>query len=248
MAKGIPGFALPGLVALLYLWACDRWSLLLEGRLKIALGAAALRHGRACPGSSRCTCATAPPFTNRLLVHDHLNRLTKGVHGDTGSDRVLHRAARLRVVPVDRARAARARQLAAAARASGGTRSPHAQRRRDSAVLIGLWFVVRVHALQRDDHEVPPLHLPGGAASRDPDRRGARSHARRAERSAARSAARARAAAFCASRCSRRCRSCSAWPGCAVICAACCRQGYRPASRRSGPCSIVAAAARAGAG
>src|SRR4051812_17843421 len=26
-----------------------------------------------------------PGFTNRILVHDHLNRLASGVHGDTGS-------------------------------------------------------------------------------------------------------------------------------------------------------------------
>lgn len=84
MGKGIPGFALPGMVALLYLVASGRWSLLLEGRLRIASGALTvatvglpwyvamyLRHG--------------PAFTDRLLVHDHINRLAAGVHGDTGS-------------------------------------------------------------------------------------------------------------------------------------------------------------------
>ena len=83
MAKGIPGFALPGLVALLYLIASRRWSLLLDGHLRVAVGilivlvtgvpwfvAMYMRHG--------------PAFTDRLLVHDHLARLTSGVHGDNG--------------------------------------------------------------------------------------------------------------------------------------------------------------------
>ena len=84
MGKGIPGFALPGLIAMFYLIASGRWSLLLGGQLRVALGALVvtvvgmpwyvamfLRHGA--------------PFTDRLLVHDHLNRLAAGVHGDTGS-------------------------------------------------------------------------------------------------------------------------------------------------------------------
>lgn len=84
MSKGIPGVALPGLVALLYLFACQRWSLMLEGKLRITAGivtvtvvgmpwfvAMYMRHGQG--------------FTNRLLIHDHINRLAAGVHGDTGS-------------------------------------------------------------------------------------------------------------------------------------------------------------------
>jgi 4-amino-4-deoxy-L-arabinose transferase-like glycosyltransferase len=84
MAKGIPGFALPGMVAMFWLIASRRWDLLLEGQLRVALGilvvatvglpwyvAMYIRHGEG--------------FTNRLLVHDHINRLTAGVHGDTGS-------------------------------------------------------------------------------------------------------------------------------------------------------------------
>ena len=84
MAKGIPGFALPGMVAMFWLIASRRWDLLLGGQLRVALGilvvatvglpwyvAMYIRHGEG--------------FTNRLLVHDHINRLTAGVHGDTGS-------------------------------------------------------------------------------------------------------------------------------------------------------------------
>jgi 4-amino-4-deoxy-L-arabinose transferase-like glycosyltransferase len=84
MAKGIPGFALPGLVALLFLMGSRRWALLTEGHLRVGAGivvvlicgapwyvAMYIRHGTA--------------FTDRLLVHDHLNRLTVGVHGDNAS-------------------------------------------------------------------------------------------------------------------------------------------------------------------
>ncbi len=84
MAKGIPGFALPGLVAFFFLATCGRFELLGSGKLHVAAGALTLncvgmpwfvsmfiRHGRG--------------FTDRILVHDHINRLTSGVHGDKGS-------------------------------------------------------------------------------------------------------------------------------------------------------------------
>lgn len=84
MSKGIPGFALPGLVALLFLVASGRWKLLFDGHLRIGLGiltvavvglpwfvAMYMRHGTG--------------FTDRLLIHDHLNRLASGVHGDNGT-------------------------------------------------------------------------------------------------------------------------------------------------------------------
>jgi len=84
MAKGIPGFALPGLIILFYLIAARRFSLLLQGRLHVAMGALTMlvlslpwfiamfvRHGHR--------------FTDRILIHDHINRLTSGVHGDNGS-------------------------------------------------------------------------------------------------------------------------------------------------------------------
>jgi len=84
MAKGLPGIAIPGAAALFYLIAGRRWALLGEGQLRISLGvwivatvslpwylAMYVRHGSA--------------FTNRLLIHDHINRLAAGVHGDTGT-------------------------------------------------------------------------------------------------------------------------------------------------------------------
>ena len=84
MVKGLPGLAVPGAAALFYLIASTRWSLLGSGALRIATGvlvvgvvslpwyvAMYVRHGTA--------------FTNRLLIHDHINRLAAGVHGDQGT-------------------------------------------------------------------------------------------------------------------------------------------------------------------
>ncbi len=84
MAKGLLGLAVPGAAALFYLIASGRWSLLASGALRISTGvlvvgvvslpwylAMFVRHGSA--------------FTNRLLIHDHINRLAAGVHGDQGT-------------------------------------------------------------------------------------------------------------------------------------------------------------------
>jgi 4-amino-4-deoxy-L-arabinose transferase-like glycosyltransferase len=84
MAKGIPGFALPGVAALFYLVVTGRFRLLTSGELRVLRGvlllavvslpwylAMVVRHGMG--------------FLNRLLVHDHINRLAAGVHGDTGT-------------------------------------------------------------------------------------------------------------------------------------------------------------------
>ena len=84
LAKGLPGIAIPGAAALFYLVAGRRWALLGQGELRVSLGvlvvgavslpwylAMYVRHGNA--------------FTNRLLIHDHINRLAAGVHGDTGT-------------------------------------------------------------------------------------------------------------------------------------------------------------------
>ncbi|MGB8332362.1 MAG: glycosyltransferase family 39 protein [Polyangiales bacterium] len=84
MAKGLPGLAIPGAAALLYLIASRRWTLLGRGDLRVSTGsliviavslpwylAMYVRHGTA--------------FTNRLLIHDHINRLASGVHGDKGT-------------------------------------------------------------------------------------------------------------------------------------------------------------------
>lgn len=84
IAKGIPGFALPGLIALLYLIASARWSLLFGGQLRLSLGVLIV-SGIGLPWYVAMYVRHGPPFTQRLLIHDHINRLTTGVHGDTGS-------------------------------------------------------------------------------------------------------------------------------------------------------------------
>ncbi|MDD9935912.1 MAG: glycosyltransferase family 39 protein [Myxococcales bacterium] len=83
MAKGIPGFALPGLVALLYLVGCSRFGMLFDGSFRIARGALVLLTV-SMPWFVAMFIRHGPRFTDRLLVHDHLNRLTRGVHGDKG--------------------------------------------------------------------------------------------------------------------------------------------------------------------
>ena len=148
MGKGIPGVALPGLVALFYLIASRRWNVLFEGRLRVAPGilivsciglpwyiAMYIRHG--------------PGFTDRLLVHDHLNRLAAGVHGDTGSIQyfiwqlgyatfpwvALIPAAALAWVWLDERRAAPG---------LGAYRTSYAKHdidnRKHTLMLIGIWF------------------------------------------------------------------------------------------------------------
>ena len=84
MAKGLPGIAIPGAAALFYLLTSRRWSLLGDGRLGVSFGALIV-------------CAVSLPwylamyvrhgsgFINRLLIHDHINRLAAGVHGDQGT-------------------------------------------------------------------------------------------------------------------------------------------------------------------
>ncbi len=86
LAKGIPGVALPGVVALFWLIGARRFRLLTSGELGITHGvltvvtlglpwwvAKYVRHGW--------------PFLDRILIHDHVNRLAAGVHGDNGTIR-----------------------------------------------------------------------------------------------------------------------------------------------------------------
>jgi 4-amino-4-deoxy-L-arabinose transferase-like glycosyltransferase len=84
MAKGIPGFALPGLIAALYLFACGRAGLLTSGRLRIGAGILVVAV-TGLPWYVAMYGRLGPFFTDRLLIHDHLNRLASGVHGDTGT-------------------------------------------------------------------------------------------------------------------------------------------------------------------
>ena len=82
MAKGLGGILLPGMFIFLFILITRRWRMLKEMDLLrgivlyLTTGypwfvAMYLRHGMA--------------FINRLLIHDHLDRLVQGVHGDTGT-------------------------------------------------------------------------------------------------------------------------------------------------------------------
>ncbi|MFK7989830.1 MAG: ArnT family glycosyltransferase [Sandaracinaceae bacterium] len=139
MAKGIPGFALPGLVALFFLIGGRRWNLLLEGRLRVGAGiltvltvglpwyvAMYIRHGSA--------------FTDRLLIHDHINRLTAGVHGDTGSIEYFIEQLGYGLFPwIALAPLALAAWLAPLS-ARPASSDDVAKRRRDALMFIALWL------------------------------------------------------------------------------------------------------------
>ncbi|MFW5920967.1 MAG: ArnT family glycosyltransferase, partial [Polyangiales bacterium] len=84
LGKGIGGFGLPGLISLLYLIASKRWNLLFEGRLRIGTGALIIAVV-GLPWYVAMYVRHGPGFTDRLLIHDHVNRLASGVHGDEGS-------------------------------------------------------------------------------------------------------------------------------------------------------------------
>jgi hypothetical protein len=175
MAKGIPGFALPGLIAGLYLLATGRWSLLLEGRLRVGAGMLAMAV-TGLPWYVAMYGRLGPFFTDRLLIHDHINR--------HGQHPVLPGAARLRGLPLARPGAARLRGLHVPAARAGRGRPGHEPGptagapapQPDPAFAVGR---DRVRAVQRDDHQVPPLHLPGGAAAGPAGRRVPRSRAGR---------------------------------------------------------------------
>jgi 4-amino-4-deoxy-L-arabinose transferase-like glycosyltransferase len=139
MAKGIPGFALPGFVAMVFLLASGKFKLLFDGKLRVAAGMAVVlvlgmpwfvamyvRHGQ--------------PFTDRLLVHDHLNRLTTGVHGDNGSIQYFIWQLGYGIFPwVGLAPLALGTWLVSPARANVDTLG---RSRRDLMYAMGLWFAV----------------------------------------------------------------------------------------------------------
>ncbi|MEM7434924.1 MAG: glycosyltransferase family 39 protein [Myxococcota bacterium] len=161
LAKGLLGVAVPGLVALLYLLSTGRWSLLTEGRLRVAIGtllvvavslpwyvAMLVRHGVA--------------FTNRLLIHDHINRLAAGVHGDGGT--IEYFLAQfgyatfpwIGFVPV-------AWVVLLAGRATLGTDD---RGRRDAVLFFGIWwlstFVVFSAMATKFHHYILPSVVPAG--------------------------------------------------------------------------------------
>ncbi|MGB5698024.1 MAG: glycosyltransferase family 39 protein [Polyangiales bacterium] len=84
MAKGLLGLAIPGAAALFYLIASQRWSLLGSGRLRVGTGILVVT-AVSLPWYLAMYVRHGPAFTNRLLIHDHINRLASGVHGDQGT-------------------------------------------------------------------------------------------------------------------------------------------------------------------
>jgi 4-amino-4-deoxy-L-arabinose transferase-like glycosyltransferase len=84
MAKGLSGLAIPGAAALFYLIASQRWSLLGSGELRVSTGVLIVT-AVSLPWYLAMYVRHGPAFTNRLLIHDHINRLTSGVHGDNGT-------------------------------------------------------------------------------------------------------------------------------------------------------------------
>jgi 4-amino-4-deoxy-L-arabinose transferase-like glycosyltransferase len=84
MAKGLLGIAIPGAAALFYLIASRRWALLGRGELRVSTGVMIVA-AVSLPWYLAMYVRHGPAFTNRLLIHDHINRLASGVHGDQGT-------------------------------------------------------------------------------------------------------------------------------------------------------------------
>ncbi|HTU64158.1 MAG TPA: phospholipid carrier-dependent glycosyltransferase, partial [Polyangiales bacterium] len=141
MAKGIPGFALPGLIALFYLAAVRRFDLLFEGRLHTGRGmlivctlglpwfvAMYVRHGGG--------------FIDRILIHDHINRLTSGVHGDNAGIQYFIWQLGYGMFPwVALVPVALMLWLAGGTRGSVASElDPRARKRHDALHMLGLWF------------------------------------------------------------------------------------------------------------
>jgi len=84
MAKGLLGLAIPGATALFYLVASRRWPLLGSGALRVSTGLLIIT-AVSLPWYLAMYVRHGPSFTNRLLIHDHINRLESGVHDDKGT-------------------------------------------------------------------------------------------------------------------------------------------------------------------
>ena len=167
MGKGIPGFALPGMIALLFLIGARRWDLLFEGQLRIAPGALMVavtglpwyvamyvRHGAA--------------FTNRLLIHDQSTAspsvftVIPAVSNTIGN--------RVRHVPLGRANPSLSLSVALVPTLP----SSHTLACRRSTPTkparhpdVNRPVVLRcVHPLQRHEDQIPSLHFPDGATRR----------------------------------------------------------------------------------
>jgi len=161
LAKGLIGIAIPGALALFYLIATRRWALLARGALWVAPGcllvvtvglpwfvAMSVRHGSG--------------FLERLLIHDHVQRLTSGVHGDTGTVDYFVRQLGYATFPwIALAPAALLSVLWLADRTS-----PAAKRRSETALFFGLWcatsFVLFSAMVTKFHHYLLPTVVPLG--------------------------------------------------------------------------------------
>jgi 4-amino-4-deoxy-L-arabinose transferase-like glycosyltransferase len=172
LGKGIPGFALPGLVALLYLVSSRRWWLLLDGQLRVTMGAGIItalgmpwyvamyvRHGR--------------PFVDRILIHDHINRLASGVHGDNGPiDYFLSQLGFatfpwVGLVPLAVLAFAWLPRAVSVATAPGDAPGePTIDARREATILVGLWamagFTLFNAMVTKFHHYIFPVIPPAG--------------------------------------------------------------------------------------
>jgi len=83
LAKGLLGFALPGLIALVYLLLTGEWWRLLKLELHRGI---ILFLTICCPWYASMFLRHGMDYYNRFIVHDHLRRLASGVHQtDNGS-------------------------------------------------------------------------------------------------------------------------------------------------------------------
>lgn len=82
LAKGVAGLGLPLLIAAVYLIMSWDWKQLRSGELKRGL---TLFFTISAPWYINMYLRHGEAFINRLFVHDHINRLIVGVHGDTGT-------------------------------------------------------------------------------------------------------------------------------------------------------------------
>jgi 4-amino-4-deoxy-L-arabinose transferase-like glycosyltransferase len=160
MAKGLAGLAIPGAAALFYLVASRDWKLLADGQLRVSRGvlivsvvslpwylAMYVRHGSA--------------FTNRLLIHDHINRLAAGVHGDTGT--IAYFATQIGYAMFPWIAFA---PLALLGFALGRTRSEDADRQR-TTLFLAMWilssFTLFSAMVTKFHHYILPAIVPAGA-------------------------------------------------------------------------------------
>ena len=138
MAKGIPGFALPGLVAAFALIASGRLPWLFQGRLYVAAGALVLAV-IGMPWFVAMYARLGPAFVERILIHDHVNRLTSGVHGDNATVQYFIWQLGYGMFPWS---GLMPLALGAWLRAPQAALAAVERTRRDTALMLGLWFAV----------------------------------------------------------------------------------------------------------